>query len=424
MIRFKQLESITGGNVLKFSEDTTIESLCVDSRKAGISKGTLFFAIRGDRHNGHAYLTALHATGIRQFVVEEEVDLAVLPDANIIRVPSSVSALQALAAFHRAQFSIPVIGITGSNGKTIIKEWLYQMLSADRIIVKNPGSYNSQVGVPLSIWQLQRHHQLGIFEAGISKPDEMDKLEKMVRPTIGIFANLGSAHDEGFANREEKAREKLKLFKHCDTLIFCIDHEEITAAVSSAGIKLLTWGSKENADVRWARAHQGIRVTYRGHSYTLALPFDDTASTENLMHCITTMLHLGYSFADIQSRLHGLRAVHMRMELKESINHCQLIDDTYNTDLGGLEIALQFLANQHQKKRKRLIISDILESGLEDEVLVKEISTMIVKHGIDAVVGIGPVLHKFSNSFPSTSLFLMRRRISLINLTSMSFTTR
>ncbi len=405
MIRFSQLESIIGGTMLSFSSDTEIHSLCIDSRKAGISQKSIFFAIRGERHDGHEYLQALYGSGFRQFIVETGVpDFKNMDGCNIIQVASSIQALQQLAAFHRKSFSIPVLGITGSNGKTIIKEWLYQMISGDKVIVKNPGSYNSQLGVPLSVWQLQSHHQLGIFEAGISRPGEMEKLEAVIKPTIGIFTNIGSAHDEGFADRREKISEKLKLFLHSDVLIYCRDHAALHQVISQSSLKTLTWGTVD-ADVKILPDNGHLTISYNNGTARLVIPFSDRASIENLSHCIAAMVLLGYEASGLQKLVDGLRAVSMRMELKDGINHCQVIDDTYNNDLGGLEIAMQFLSNQNQKNKKRIILSDILESGLKDHELVASILEIIQRHHSPAVVGIGPVLSNFRSDFPPSSVF-------------------
>ncbi|MDH4296864.1 MAG: bifunctional UDP-N-acetylmuramoyl-tripeptide:D-alanyl-D-alanine ligase/alanine racemase, partial [Cyclobacteriaceae bacterium] len=406
MIHFSQLEKITGGTILQIAKDDLINSLCIDSRKATTSAGTLFFAIKGERHDGHQYIGALYEYGVRQFVVEQSVlNLKSLPDANLIQVQSCVAALQQLAGFHRRQFAIPVVGITGSNGKTIIKEWLYQMLSKDRVIVKNPGSYNSQIGVPLSVWQIQSYHSLGIFEAGISKPGEMAKLKEIMRPTIGIFTNIGSAHNEGFQNQAQKISEKLKLFEDTEILIYCRDHESIHTNIAKTGIHTLSWGSSTLASVQTSFHGSLCTLQYKNQLHTLNLPFLDSASRENCLHCITAMLHMGYGMMEIQNRVNGLRAIPMRMELKESINQCQLIDDSYNNDLGGLEIALQFLTNQHQKKNKRLILSDILESGLEDEELAGRVASLVNQNLVQNFVGIGPVLNRFKHFFAPTSAF-------------------
>lgn len=406
MIRFSQLESITGGKNILFFSDTPVTTISLDSRKASATEGTVFFAIRGERHDGHDYLQNLYAQGVRQFVVERPLSSPeIFKEANVILVDSAIDALQRLAAFHRSTFSIPVVGITGSNGKTIIKEWLFQMLSKDRVVVKNPGSYNSQIGVPLSVWQMQPHHQLGIFEAGISRPGEMEKIAQVMQPTIGIFTNIGSAHDEGFKDREEKIREKLRLFDHVQTVIYCRDHKILHDILLRRGLPSFSWGASPESDLQVTPHDNAWAIRYKQQTELLRLPFTDTASVENCLHCVALLLTMGYSFSFIRESVQGLRGVPMRMELKEGIYQSQIIDDTYNNDLGGLEIALQFLAHQHQKKKKRVILSDILESGLEDEALVNKIAGLLAKNGAPAFVGIGPVLIRYQRMFPAGSLF-------------------
>lgn len=246
---FSDLENITNGKILHLFQDQEITTLLTDSRKSTIADGAVFFAIGGLHHDGHQYIPKLYEQGIRQFIIERPVS-GIGKEANVLLVDSSIAALQRIAAKHRADITAPVIGITGSNGKTIIKEWLYQLLSPDFKIAKNPASYNSQLGVPLSVWQIQTHHTLGIFEAGISTVNEMQNLEKVVKPTIGIFTNIGSAHDEGFKNKKEKIREKLRLFEHSELVIYCKDHLAIDEAVQQAGIRSFTWGMGDNASVR------------------------------------------------------------------------------------------------------------------------------------------------------------------------------
>lgn len=406
MIYFSQLSEITGGNNLHFFRDTPIESLFIDSRKAPQTPNSLFFAIRGDRHDGHMYLQELYRAGVRQFVVEQStLHLNEYPEANILYVASAIEALQKLAASHRQKFSYPVIGITGSNGKTIIKEWLFQTLSKYEIVVKNPGSYNSQVGVPLSVWQMQAHHQIAIFEAGISKPGEMEKLEAVIQPTIGILTNIGSAHDEGFQNQNQKIEEKLKLFKNSKILIYRADQVEVNEAIQKTHIKTFSWGMEANADVRISIQGNTCYLTRGGHNYVLRLPFVDKASIENCLHCVALMLYLGYNFKKLQRGIDNLRSVPMRMEMKEGINQCYIVDDTYNNDLGGLELSLQFLMHQKQKKKRRLILSDVLESGLPEESLVKQILVLMEKYPVDSFVGIGPVLTRHQKMFTGDSSF-------------------
>jgi Alr-MurF fusion protein len=408
MIKFSQLEAITGGKFISFKTDVPVISLITDSRKAISSEGALFFAIRGEHHDGHKFLNALYEQGIRQFIVEYKTDLpGALKDCNILLVESSVMALQSIAAYHRAQLTIPVIGITGSNGKTIIKEWLHQLLSEDYKIAKNPGSYNSQLGVPLSVWQLQPHHQLGIFEAGISKRGEMEKLQQIIQPTIGLFTNIGSAHDEGFSDQKEKTLEKLRLFETSKIVIYCSDHAIVKEAVRQTRIKSLSWGTAPDSDIKVKKDGDKFNVTYNGDSFNLKLPFTDIASIENSLHCAAVMLYFGYSGESIENKIQGLRSVPMRLELKEGINQCQIIDDTYNNDLAGLQISLEFLSNQHQKKKKRLILSDILESGMPEQELVQKVASLVKSNGVHAFVGVGKTLNDYHQLFDPTSEFYL-----------------
>jgi Alr-MurF fusion protein len=405
MVSFTQLSAITKGRVILFCHDYPIENISIDSRKISIRESSIFFAIKGDRHDGHNYLSELYKQGIRQFVIEGNIDPTKFADANILQVASSVDALQSLTSFHRKNFSFPVIGITGSNGKTIIKEWLSQMLAKDRIVVKNPGSYNSQVGVPLSVWQMQSHHQIGIFEAGISKPDEMEKLESVIQPTIGIFTNIGSAHNKGFRNQQEKIEEKLKLFKNVNVLIYCADHEPLKIAIQQKGIKTFSWSTELEADVKISLQKNSCYVSFAQQTQLIQLPFSDRASIENCMHCLATLLYFGYSFKKIQQAINNLRSVPMRMEMKEGINQSYIVDDTYNNDLGGLELSLQFLSHQNQKRKKRLVLSDILETGLPEDVLASNIKNLLEKYSIPSFVGIGDMLSKHQHLFPKESLF-------------------
>ena len=413
-MHFKDLASICHGTLLQFSEDRPIQTLLIDSRKAVISEGSLFLAMKGERHDGHLFLRELFDLGIRQFIVEHEIEKTQFQGANILKVNSSLDALQSIAAYHRALFSLPVVGITGSNGKTIIKEWLYQVLLPHLKIVKNPGSYNSQVGVPLSVWQIKEHHQLGIFEAGISKPGEMEILQRIIRPTIGIFTNLGSAHDEGFATLKEKADEKTKLFSACEKVIYCRDHLLIHESLLAKGIPCLSWGFHDDADIKIiALDATTFQIHHRTDIFTIQLPFRDGASKENAFNVMAFMLHRGYKLSVVAERLRILLSVPMRLELKQGINRCTIIDDTYNNDLAGLRISLDFLKNQ-LKAKKSLILSDILQSGLSGDELAKEISGLIASSGIKKLIGIGPSISAHRDLFPdgifypSTSDFLQK----------------
>lgn len=404
-MNFTELSAITGGQVIHLEDDRPVVYLITDSRKPVLHEGALFIAMAGERHDGHDYIRTLYEQGIRQFMVERNYEWKNFPQANVLQVVSSLKALQQMAAYHRNQFSIPVIGITGSNGKTIVKEWLFQLLGLEYNIIKNPGSYNSQLGVPLSVWQIQKHHQLGIFEAGISKPGEMENLERIICPTLGVFTNIGSAHDENFSDVKSKISEKLKLFKHTHQLIYCADHAEINAAVKASNITTLSWGFTPSADVIVKKENNHYRFIYRNNQVEVQFPFTDTASVENASHCVVVMLALNYNSQTIQQRIQVLRSVPMRLELKEGINQCQIIDDTYNNDLAGLQMSLDFLKNQNQRNGRVIILSDILQSGLSDEMLVRRIADLINTSRVERFIGVGPALMKYQQLFNVPSSF-------------------
>lgn len=402
MIYFSQLADITKGKLLQLSKDIVLEHLIIDSRKAIVSEGAVFFAIAGMRNDGHRFVEALYQQGLRNFIVEK--NIALPADANVLRVPSATQALQDVAAHHRKTFTIPVIGITGSNGKTIVKEWLYQLLSDTYSIVKNPGSYNSQIGVPLSVWNMQSYHTLGLFEAGISQPGEMEKLQAVLNPTIGVFTNIGSAHDEGFVDQQQKIEEKSKLFIKSDCVIYCKDHIAVGDVLQAKKIKTLSWGYSSTADIHITK-NGSYQFTYQQRRLELSLPFSDAASIENCFHCVAVMLYLNFSEKEIQEGIQSLRAVAMRMELKEGINQCQVIDDSYNNDLAGLQVSLDFLNNQHQKQKKALILSDVLQSGMEPAAWTKQVADLIRGNAIEHFIGIGEQLSKQKKNFPASSVF-------------------
>ncbi len=402
---------------------------------------TVFFAIRGDRHDGHAFIETLYERGIRHFVIEKpaltparHANLIMLGETTFIEVESSLHTLQTWAAEHRAQCQLPVIGITGSNGKTIVKEWLAQLLTDDYTICKSPKSYNSQLGVPLSVHQLEARHTLAIFEAGISQPQEMQRLEAVIRPTIGLFTNIGPAHDEGFKTRKQKVAEKLRLFTQAETLIYCADYQEINEEVNlllravNPRIQLLTWSAHDGAMFR-VSAQNGQLFLLPGEQYALdedgvwgfAIPFSDPASVENLTHCLVAIrvlnaLQPGTISRDaIQERVNRLRPVSMRLERKEGINGCVLIDDSYSNDLTGLQLALTFQEQQRTGKPNIVILSDLLQTGQRADELYAQIGQLISSQVIDdqfigqknstRFIGIGPVISQFAELFPANSQF-------------------
>ncbi len=422
-IRFSDLPEICGGRLIAaHSPGAQVLELILDSRKTTALPGRVFFAVRGERHDGHRFIADVYQQGIRHFVVEyDSPEWPGYAEGNFLLVTSAIDALQKIASHHRAHFDIPVIGITGSNGKTIIKEWLYQLLSRRDVVVKNPGSYNSQVGVPLSVWKMSQQHTIGVFEAGVSRPDEMRKLHAVIKPTIGIFTNIGPAHDEGFSSREEKVGEKLELFRGVQRLICCRDQEELFAHLSASGIPLFSWGFSADADVSVSRRAEDYQLTFGGNTFSLKIPFGDSASIENCLHCVATLLYLNHSAGDISSGIMALKGVPMRLELKEGVNQCQIIDDSYNNDLAGLEISLQFLSHQRLKNRKTVILSDILESGLAPDQLALRISDIINRFRIDRFIGIGPVLSAHKEAFGAEAQFFDTTESFLTEMTPDSF---
>jgi len=430
----RDIAGIVKGQWQQFRADDDIEHLLLDSRRLIFPATSLFIALRGPRRDGRRFMEELYRRGVRNFLVEKrtregaadipeqsegyeqggpwrsrpnevlsgssvrELDgdearaadnpaTGAMPDANIIVVPDTLTALQALAAWRRRQFSIPVIGITGSNGKTSVKEWLNQLLAADYHIVRSPKSYNSQTGVPLSVWQLEPAHQLAIFEAGISRRGEMVRLEAIIRPTIGIFTNIGEAHSEGFGSLAEKAAEKLKLFEGADVLIYCNDQPETVNAVDKwvqgrAGAhipQLFAWG-------------HGPGVAVSIDSFTFPIPFTDEASIENAMHCVAACLWLQVPVGKIAARISTLARIAMRLELKAGINHCSVINDSYSADLSSLAIALDFLSQQQQHARRSVILSDILESGRPPQELYAEVARALQQKKVDRLIGIGTTI--------------------------------
>lgn len=394
--------------------------LLTDSRFVSQPEHSIFFAIKGERHDGHAFIKDLYEKGVREFVVEKKAlnealkaQLENLSEAKFFVVENAIRALQHLVAKHRQAFDIPVVGVTGSNGKTIVKEWLSVLLK-DYNLVKSPRSYNSQIGVPLSVWEINEHHNFGIFEAGISKSGEMEFLEPVIRPTIGIFTNLGSAHDEGFRSRKQKATEKLRLFQRSKTLIYCKDYEDIDDEIRillkavNPTIELIGWsrkaGSKIFVNATKQNTYCTLQILWNSQIYDFKIPFADDASIENATHCIFLMLHQGINITEIQSRLDMLKPIAMRLELKQGINDCYLIDDTYNNDYAGLSVALDFMTQQHTKRDKVLIISDVLQSGLEEADLYESIAELIKGKQIDRVIGIGEVISRNQKSFYTSAV--------------------
>jgi len=392
--------------------DLDINWLLTDSRSLSFPAESLFFAIKTARNNGHNYIQELYEQNLRYFVVSEvRPEFEALTDAVFLQVPDTVIALQILAAEKRKQFHVPVIGITGSNGKTVVKEWLYQLLHNYFNIARSPRSYNSQIGVPLSVWAMSETTELGIFEAGISEMHEMEHLEPIIQPTIGLFTNLGEAHQENFSGLKQKCEEKLKLFVNADTLIHCSDNKLVEISIAQSGFKgkLFSWGKSDKATVQILKVEKSISNTqitlrYSGLESLIAIPFTDDASIENSLQCVSVMLLLGLNINEIANRLLLLEAVAMRLEVKEGVRDCLIINDSYNSDLNSLGIALDFLNQQSSANNlsKTLILSDILQTGLSSEELYKTVAELVANKNIQRIVGIGNEITKHAEKFQIT----------------------
>ena len=401
------ITSIVGGQLYRGSGGT-ISYILIDSRKIVFARESVFFALKGTRNDGHKFIGELYDAGVRNFVVQ------VLPNnvemyqfANFIVVNNTLVALHKLVAFHRSKMPMPIVGITGSNGKTIVKEWACQCMSHEKLIARNPKSYNSQIGVPLSVWLLQTDNNMGIFEAGISRPNEMDNLEVIIRPNIGIFTNIGDAHQENFENIEQKINEKLKLFKNSQVVILCADNQlvrERAKAQLSANTKLFTWGTQPDVNlyidsVVYNSTNSVIRVMYDNVIYEAQIPFSDKASIENVLHVWSLMLVFGYDNQTIIKRLANIEPVAMRLELKEGKNNCSVINDSYSCDMESLQIALDYLSVQNQHPQKILILSDIAQSGYSKSDLYHHIAVLLRQKHVDKLIGIGADIRSFSNFF-------------------------
>jgi len=430
-----QLQELAGvvGAACKIGDidHAAISFLITDSRKVVSPESSLFFAIKGERRDGHDFIPDLYSSGVRNFVVSDTDVVNSFPNANFIVVPDPLKVMQQLATWHRNKFRIPVIGITGSNGKTIVKEWLFQLLREDFSIVRSPKSYNSQIGVPLSVWQIEQGNSLGIFEAGISQPDEMMQLGALIQPTIGVFTNIGSAHDENFDNADSKIREKLKLFIHTNKLIYCKDyaglHEQITAStILPAACSLFTWSKRLKADLQIGRItkheHETeIQGIYKNDFIGIRIPFSDEASIENAIHCWAVMLFLDIPNEVISQRMEFLSPVAMRLEMKEGINNCSIINDSYNSDLGSLTIALDFMNQQKQHNKRTIILSDILQSGKNEADLYREVAALLKKKNISRLIGVGSAINRQASSFDIEKIFYATTEDFLRDLNYNSF---
>ena len=387
--------------------DAQIGWLLTDSRSLCFPEETLFFALTSARNDGHKYIPDLYRRGVRNFVVSKSPgpgDLEI--DANYLVVPSPLAALQRLAERHRDEFDIPIIGITGSNGKTMVKEWLYQLLLPSQKIVRSPRSYNSQIGVPLSVWLLNEQTEVGIFEAGISQPGEMSALRDIIQPTIGVLTSLGAAHQENFRSIEEKCMEKLELMHDTEAMVYCSDSDIVSRCIRRMQYKgeKIAWSRFDSNAPFFVKSVNSSTITYiyQAEENTYTIPFIDEASIENSITCAAVALHLGLTPAQLADRMPRLEPVAMRLEVKQGQHGCILINDSYNSDINSLDIALDFMQRRQVSPpesggargglNKTLILSDMFQTGTPPDLLYAQVSDLCVKRGIDKFIGIGPEL--------------------------------
>lgn len=391
-------------------EVVDIADVSIDSRSLRNNNNTLFFAIQGQNFDAHSFISDLISKGIQYFVVQK-IPQNLETEAVFFVVEDSLIAFQDFVAYYRSKFHFPVIGISGSNGKTIVKEWLNFLLSSDFSIIKSPKSYNSQVGVPLSVIAINENHNLGIFEAGISLPNEMDALERVIQPNIGILTSIGSAHDEGFKNREQKILEKLKLFKNVDVVI-CEFNQEVIKLISPT-LKLLTWSFKNQGNVNFNLIKVDVlEVSSDFGNFEIKIPFVDKSSLQNIATCVTTLLYFNIPIVDIQKRVANLYRVEMRLQIKNGIHNCTLIDDSYSSDYQSLKIALDVLENHKTHENKTVILSDIFQSGFDENILYAKVEKLLLGNKIERVFAIGNKIKNHLNlldnviRFDSTQDFL------------------
>ncbi|MEO7394514.1 MAG: bifunctional UDP-N-acetylmuramoyl-tripeptide:D-alanyl-D-alanine ligase/alanine racemase [Chitinophagaceae bacterium] len=436
----EEIVKYTRGQLVNYDSNIFTPSyLSLDSRKIIFPESTIFFAINTPHRNGSEFIDILYQKGVRNFLMENRnADINKLSDANVIFVRDTIKALQLLSLNHRIKFTgLPVVGITGSNGKTIVKEWLAHILDNDFSIVRSPGSYNSQIGVPLSVLNINSSHTLGIFEAGISSSGEMKILEQIIRPTIGVFTNIGQAHDEGFKNATQKIKEKLKLFANSGHLVFCSDDalikkQVVTFKLSSKGgnnqIILFSWGKEQSNDLQIRSITKNknsttIEGNYKGKSSSVTIPFIDDAAIENAITCWCVLLLLNKTGTNIIKKFTSLYPIAMRLELKQGINNCTIINDSYSNDLHSLSIAINFLIQQKQHPQHTIILSDILQSGRKPQELYAEVATLLHHRNINKLVGIGPEisLHQKEFSFLKSTHFFLTVEDFLKNISPLHF---
>lgn len=403
-----EIAIIVGSEAILPNPAQAITELAYDTRNLLDPSRALFFALHTGSRNGHDYVPKAYSQGVRAFVVEHGFDGEAFPDAGFIRVRFPLHAMHQIAEAHRNRFDIPVLSITGSNGKTIVKEWLYQLLSPERRIVRSPKSFNSQIGVPLSLLLMENTDELAIIEAGISERGEMAHLAEMIRPTLGLFTNLGPAHSEGFASSEEKAREKALLFRQCSTIICCREHEDVFTALKEVcpDVPLFTWGRHPDADIRILGEEGQCQIAYRSTTEPVHLPFSDPASVENALHCLAVMLQLGYPVSVFNERIQHVESLPLRLELKAAQRDSILVYDCYNSDVRSLQIALDMLQRHAQDKPRLAILSDIMQSGMPERTLYKNVVELLEQREVKEVWAVGDAMSRQAATFREVGIAL------------------
>ena len=409
--------------------DANIAFLLTDSRSLCFPEETLFFAIKSERNDGHKYIPSLYLRGVRNFVVTSVPDSyqARFPQGNFLKVTNTLEALQRLAERHRDEFDIPIVGITGSNGKTVVKEWLYQVLSPDCFVTRSPRSYNSQIGVPLSVWLMSDDTKVGIFEAGISKPGEMLALRDIIQPTIAVLTNLGAAHQENFPSMEAKCKEKLILFHDARSIVYNADDAIVARLVDASGYKgeKLCWSRKDAGAKMFVKKVVKSETTttvdyiYNNVEGSYTIPFIDDAGIEDSIVTAIVALRLGVKLEELKARMAQLEPVAMRLEVKEGRHGCTLINDSYNSDINSLDIALDFMNRRpdHKGRRRTLILSDIQQSGMKPDDLYREVSRLAKERGVEKFIGIGPVVSDNASKIDINDSFFFNSVSSFLDST-------
>jgi len=410
LYRMEELAAFSGGTLHKHCKEVEIADLLYDSRRVYRPSQSLFIALKSIRNDGHRYIAALIRQGLKNFLVSELPKDELLEQANYILVADTLEAMQRIAAAHRKRFDIGLVAITGSNGKTIVKEWIYELMRQSRHIARSPKSFNSQIGVPLSLWLINQGHDLALIETGISQPGEMERLQAIIKPTLGIFTNIGSAHLENFSKRENLIQEKLKLFDGVQKLYYCRDHEEIHRMVSEKGIQSVRWGYHPDSDYRIGNIRKEdkfcvVEVFHQGKTLKLSIPFADQASTENALHAAVFALDQGISSDQVCMAIKSLHPVEMRLELRKGKQQCTIINDSYSADTESLKIALDYMLQQVQHQKRTVILSDFPETGGAPELFYQKIAELLNSKQISRLIGVGLQIPLCMPYFKGEALF-------------------